>query len=179
MKQELRIRNKKFRIKSIIRNSLFIIRKSEGFTLIELIVVLSVAAVISVIGIAAFVSYNQTQSLNTTAADIANMFNLAKSRAASGVKPTSCSSSQALNGYQILINIANRTYELNAICPPVTSLILRNTLPNPITFSSADPTTYFFPVLIGGLSASGARTIVLSGFGKTKTITVDSLGNAR
>src|SRR3989344_8135047 len=91
----------------------------EGFTLIELIVVISVAAVISVIGIAAFVSYNQTQSLNTTAADIANMFSVAKSRAASGVKPTPCES-QALNGYQISINIAAKTYELNAICPPIT-----------------------------------------------------------
>ncbi len=150
-----------------------------GFTLVELIVVLSVAAVISLVGIAAFVSYNQTQSLNTAAADIANMFNLAKSRAASGVKPTSCSSSQSLNGYQILINIANKTYELNAICPPVTVLILRNTLPNPIVFFSADPTTYLFPVLAGGLIANGARTIVLTGFGKTKSITVDSLGNVR
>ena len=150
----------------------------KGFTLIELIVVISVAAILSVIGIAAFVSYNQTQSLNTAAADIASMFSLAKSRAASQAKPSACSS-QTLSGYQILIVIDDKTYELNAICPPVTSLILRNTLPNPITFSSADPTTYFFPVLIGGLSASGTRTIVLSGFGKTKTITVDSLGNAR
>lgn len=155
------------------------IKKSLGFTLIELIVVISVAAVISVIGIAAFVSYNQTQLLNTAASDIANMFNLAKSRAASGVKPTTCSSSQSLNGYQILINITNRTYELNAICSPAASLIVRNTLPNPIIFSSADPTTYLFQVLTGGLSANGARTIVLSGFGKTKTITVDSLGNAK
>ena len=152
-----------------------------GFTLVELIVVISVAAVISVIGIAAFVSFNQSQSLNAAAGDIANMFSLAKSRAASGVKPTPCES-QTLNGYQISINIAAKTYELNAICPPITWFILKNTLPDPITFSSEyppDPTEYFFPVLIGGISASGARTIVLSGFNKTKTITVDSLGNVR
>ncbi len=152
--------------------------KSLGFTLIELIVVLSVAAVISVIGIAAFVSYNQTQALNTTAADIASMFSVAKSRAASGVKPTTCSSSQSLDGYQIFISIVNRTYKLNAICPPVTSLILTSILPSTISFSNPTDMTFFFPVLTGGFTKS-SDTIDLSGFGRSKTITVDSLGNVK
>src|SRR3989338_6563745 len=46
MNQDLRIRNKKFRIKSIIRNSLFITRKAKGFTLIELLLVISIVFVI-------------------------------------------------------------------------------------------------------------------------------------
>jgi len=157
-----------------ILNSQF---SSTGFTLIELIVVLSVAAVISVVGIAAFVSYNQTQSLNTTAADIANMFNVAKSRAASGVKPTTAPCSiEALNGYRISI-IPSSTYKLDAVCPSGTSNILTSTLPNTIIFTSP-PTTFTVPVLTGGFSGGGT-TIVLRGFGKSKTITVDSLGNAR
>ena len=149
-------------------------RKSQfGFTLIELIVVLAVAAVISVIGIAAFVSYNQTQSLNTAAADIANMFNVAKSRAASGVKPTTAPCSvQTLNGYRISI-IASSTYQLDAVCPSGTSNILTNTLPSTIIFTSPS-TAFTFSVLTGGFS--GAGTIVLSGFGQSKTITVDSSG---
>lgn len=151
----------------------------DGFTLIELIVVLSVAAVISVIGIAAFVSYNQTQSLNTTAADIANMFSVAKSRAASGVKPTTgpCFT-QTLDGYRISITIP-RTYKLDAVCPSGISNILTSTLPNNITFDSIQttPLAYMYPVLTGGFSGGG--TIVLSGFGKSKSITVDSLGNVK
>lgn len=154
------------------------VKSGAGFTLIELIVVLSVAAVISVIGIAAFVSYNQTQSLNTAAADIANMFSLAKSRAASGVKPSTAPCSvQTLNGYQISISIVNRTYQLDAVCSSGDSLILRNTLPSNISFGSASSPTFFFPVLTGGFTRSG--TIVLSGFGKTKNIIVDPLGNVR
>jgi len=159
----------------------------EGFTLIELIVVISVAAVVSVIGIAAFVSYNQTQSLNTTAADIANMFSVAKSRAASGVKPSTCSGS--LDGYEIrlcglsgstCINSTSANYELDVRCnglvapPPM----LTGKFPTNITFDISTSSRIFsFAVLTGGFSQAG--TIVLTGFGKSKSITVDSLGNAR
>ena len=165
-----------------------------GFTLIELIVVLSVAAVISLIGIAAFVSYSQTQSLNTAAADISNMFSLAKSRAASGVKPTTCSGS--LDGYEIrlcgftgstCINSTSASYELDIRCngsiasPP----ILTGKLPSNIIFILlTSSTTFSFPVLTGGFSQTGSSLsppwpIYLSGFGKNKTIWVDYLGNAR
>ena len=61
MKQELRIRNKKIRTKSIIRNSLFIIRKSDGFTLIELLLVISIILIIgtfSVIFFSRFLTQN-------------------------------------------------------------------------------------------------------------------------
>jgi len=155
-------------------------RKSQfGFTLIELIVVLSVAAVISVIGIAAFVSYSQSQSLNTAAADIANMFSVAKSRAASGVKPTTAPCSiDTLNGYQISISIASSTYKLDAVCPSGITTILTSRLPSTISFSNPTDATFFFAVLTGGFTKS-SDTISLSGFGKSKSITVDSLGNAK
>ena len=150
---------------------------SAGFTLIELIVVLSVAAVISVIGIAAFVSYNQTQSLNTTAADIANMFSVAKSRAASGVKPTTAPcSTGTLNGYKVFI-IGSSIYELDAVCSSQPSLVLRSTLPSNIIFAIQTGSPYMYSVLTGGFSGGGQ--IVLSGFGKSKTLTVDSSGNVR
>jgi len=166
MNQELRIRNKRF---------------SEGFTFIELIIVLSVTAIISVIGIVSFVSYNQTQSLNTAAEDIVSMFNLAKSRAASGVKPSTAPCSvETLNGYQISISIVNKTYRLDAVCSSGTSLILTSTLPNTDQISFSNPTdmTFFYAVLTGGFTKSN-DTIDLTGFNKSKTITIDSLGNAR
>ena len=64
MNQELRIRNKKFRIKSIIRNSLFFIRKSEGFTLIELLLVISI---ISIIGTFSVVFFSRFLTQNAVA----------------------------------------------------------------------------------------------------------------
>ena len=68
----------------------------KGFTLIELMVVFSILAVLSTIGVAAFVSFSRTQTLNAAASDIKSMLNLAKSRAYSQVKPsvTPCNTSQ-------------------------------------------------------------------------------------
>ncbi|HEY4504535.1 MAG TPA: prepilin-type N-terminal cleavage/methylation domain-containing protein [Candidatus Paceibacterota bacterium] len=149
---------------------------SAGFTLIELIVVLAVAAVISLVGIAAFVLYSQSQSLNATAADIANMFNVAKSRAASGVKPSSCVS-QTLSGYKISLVTSGDTYGLYAVCSSGDYGILAGKLRSNIAFDPTSSETFFFPVLTGGFTGEG--TIVLNGFGQTKTITVDSLGNVR
>ena len=69
MKQELRIRNKKIRTKSIIRNSLFIIRKSDGFTLIELLVVIlvifSVGVLIVSVLFSALRGTNKTNTIDT------------------------------------------------------------------------------------------------------------------
>ncbi len=161
----------------INHKSSIIIRKSQsGFTLVELIVVLSVAAVISIVGIAAFVSYNQTQSLNTAAADISNMFNLAKSRAASGVKPSTAPCSvQTMDGYRISI-ATPRTYSLDAVCSSGTSNILTSIMPSALSFNANK--TFTFRVLTGGFTG-GSTTIIISGFGKSKTLTVDSLGNVR
>lgn len=170
------------RTRMINHKSSIINRKSQfGFTFIELIIVLSVTAIISVIGIVSFVSYNQTQALNTAAEDIVSMFNLAKSRAASGVKPSTAPCSvETLNGYQISISIVNKTYRLDAVCSSGTSLILTSTLPNTDQISFSNPTdmTFFYAVLTGGFTKS-SDTIDLTGFNKSKTITIDSLGNAK
>ena len=66
MNRELRIRNKKFRIKSIIRNSLFIIRKSEGFTLIELLLVVSIILVIGTFSVIFFSRFLTQNAVSNT-----------------------------------------------------------------------------------------------------------------
>src|SRR3989344_9094439 len=148
-------------------------KSGAGFTFIELIIVLSVTAIISVIGIVSFVSYNQTQSLNTAAADISNMFNLAKSRAASGVKPNFCFGT--LDGYEIrlcgllgstCINSDSADYELDVICSgiAISPPVLTGKLPSNIVFNALTNSTVFtFPVLTGGFSG-GDTTIVLTGY---------------
>ena len=172
-------------------------KSGAGFTLIELIVVISVAAAISVVGIAAFVSYNQSQALDTAAADIISMFNLAKSRAASQVKPADCSG-QTLDGYEIRLcgltvpevckNPDGASYELDVRCngEVVETPILTGKLPSNVIFDSSltTSTTYTYSVLTGGFSQTGSSspppwTIALTGYNMHKSITVDSLGNAK
>lgn len=152
-------------------------KKSLGFTLIEIVVVFAVLAILSTIGIASFVTYNQSQTLNVEEGELKSVFNLAKSRAISQTKPSSCES-LVLDGYRINISVLSRSYEMEAVCSGSPHNILSRTLHPDISFGEdTNPVTYFFPVISGGVSAGG--TIVLSGYEQEKTITIDSLGGVR
>lgn len=150
--------------------------KKKGFTLIELIVVISVTAVLSVVGIAAFVTYSRTQALTTSAQDVASILNVAKSRAQSQVKPASgpCASG-VLDGYKVVVT-SSTAYELNAVCGGNDYQIAEQTktLGKNVIFSSPIATAFFFRVLTGGVE--GAQEVVISGYGKTKAVTVTQSG---
>lgn len=161
-----------------------------GFTLIELIIVFSVLAILSIVGIVAFTSYSRKQTLNAAAGDLSVMFNLAKSRAYSQIKPANAScSSNALEGYEIRICggtpsciSPGATYELNVKCGGYTP-VNQVTIPSStnLTFTSgSNPAVYsfFFPVLKGGVVGSGDIKIS-NNLNEFKTVTIDSSGNIR
>src|SRR3989344_5628569 len=63
-----------------------ILKQREGFTLLELIIVFSVIAIVSTVGVASFVNYNKAQSLNTSYLDLVNSLNTARSYSVSQIK---------------------------------------------------------------------------------------------
>lgn len=159
------------------------LRNSKGFTLIELIVVFSVIATLSVVGIASFVSYSRAQTLQQATNDFIGVLNSAKARSASQVKPTpTCPSSSTLQGYSVTVTLTGNanTYALNVICSGVTTIISTHTLPNGVTFNlatSSPPTTTTnirFSILTGGVTGTG--NVVLYSYGSTKTVTINSVG---
>lgn len=174
MNQESGIKAKKNKIISIIHDSLFMIH-SKGFTLIELMVALSITAILGVLGIAGFVNYNEAQVLQTSANEVVTMLNLAKSRAQSQVKLGSKCNGQVLDGYRVSIRTsssARHKFVLMSECAGVTSDLDTKTLPQNVSFNAT--THFFFPVQKGGVETEGS--IIISSGGKTKTITVNALG---
>lgn len=163
-------------IKLIIYHLSFIIRKSRGFTLIELMVAISITAVLGTLGIAGFINYNKVQVLQTSASEVVTMLNLAKSRAQSQIKPSSlCPEPNNLNGYTVVID-APLIYRLELNCSDGSHPVIEEQnkeLPTSLNFNS--DISFFFPVQTGVVQASGPLTISDSG-GKTKTISVNSLG---
>lgn len=152
----------------------------SGFTIIELIVVFSIIAILSVIGVASFVNYSRIQALESAASNLVSALGVAKSRAISQVKPTAtipqCDNNTTLNGYEVVLNTSANSYVLNVVCSnfhyPVFPTVF---LPKNITFSpSPTSTTFFFPIISSGVQGSG--TISLSGYGNLETITVNSIG---
>lgn len=153
--------------------------KQKGFTLIELMAVITISAVLGTLGIAGFITYNQIQALQGSTNDLVTTLNLARSRALSQVKLGSvCTApSQILEGYSVDISITDKSYTLSSHCSQAASLLDKKTLPQDISFKGppdTSPTSFFFPVLTGGVQVTGQ--IVITGFGRDKKITVNSLG---
>lgn len=142
----------------------------KGFTLIELIIVFTVIAILSVGGIAAFVSYSQTQSLSNDRENIITILNLAKANTTSQLKSTSSATCNGtLEGYSVIFTTSGanaNTYNLYVRCtgntaslPLVREVKINNTpykLSKGITFitSGTNPmnvSSVFFTVLTGGI----------------------------
>lgn len=147
--------------------------KERGFTLIEILFVLSVTAIISTIGVAGFVSYSRSQKLNAAVGDVVSMLTVAKSRALSQVKPSMgvCASS-VLDGYRVRTT-GSSTYSLDVLCVGGSQAIQSKILPSNIAF--ANNKTFVFPILTGGGDA-GSIQITSSENNQSKIIILDSSG---
>ena len=147
-----------------------------GFTLIELIVVFSIMAILSSVGIASFVSYSRSQSIQTAASNLELTLELAKSRASSQVKPSQCLG--ALSGYQVDI-LSVTTYSLSVFCPEV-HLVQTVTLPDSgnikfdLGVGQTTTNSVFFPVITSGVRGSG--NIILTGYNQSRWVCIDSRG---
>ena len=150
----------------------------KGFTLIELMVVISITAILGALGIAGFSSYSQAQVIQTATNEVTTMLNLAKSRSQSQIKlGSACDSDlKILKGYSV--DISGNSYTLTSHCligmSELTSIIQSKTLPRNVSFTSSTSPSFFFPVQKGGVEPAGQ--IVIASGGNTKTISMDSLG---
>lgn len=145
---------------------------NRGFTLIELIVVFSTIAFLSTVGIVSYVSYSQSQSVEAEVQKLITTITLAKSRAASQVKPPVCVGQ--LDGYSVKIENANQ-YSINVVCEGISYPLQTITLPNNIKFTDDSLSkTVFFAVITGSVSGDG--NFAIKGYNQDKCITIDSVG---
>ena len=154
-------------------------KKELGFTLIELVISLTVIATLSTIGIAAFVNQSKASALQSGAAEFYSALNVAKSRAMSQVKPDNYCTGRTLDGYSVVID-STTTFKINVNCGGNDFLVSSGKLPANITFASNPDTTstnFFFGVLTNSVQGSGKVTI--KGFGSSKVIDVDGAGNVK
>lgn len=146
-----------------------------------MIVVFAIITVLATVAIVSFVNYNKAQVLQIAVGELQATFNLARSRAISQTKPTQCES-QTLNGYRVLLNVSQNTYDLYAVCSDTFDYKIGSTLklPKNVIFSpEPTSTSFFFPVIVSGARFQGSGIIYLTAYGITKTITVDPTGNLR
>lgn len=164
----------RYKICSWLHNPVWLrIKNSHGFTMMELIVVFSVMGILTAISIVSYSSYSNTQSFQSASADVISMLQTAKSRSLSQVKPPSCTG-RTLFAYQVVLDIPGSTYRMEALCDNTANLVVRQDLPDNVTFTSNSNQKTVFNVISGTVNTPG--TISLTGYGKTKVITVSGVG---
>lgn len=149
---------------------------SQGFTIIELLVVFSVLIVISGVGLVSFSNYSNTQSLNQAREDVLQFYKVAKFNAVSSVKPdlAQCNSS-TISQYKMQLCaktgscLSTDTYEMDAVCGSQTVKIQSKKLPATISLGGATTCTTVTYNIQTGITTGLPCAVELSGYGQTLT----------
>lgn len=154
--------------------------KTSGFTLIELIVAVSIIGILFSIGVAKYGEFNRSQIVEQAALDLKNNLRLAQNRAFIGEKdssPTACGTTKYLDGWYVSFD--SGSYDIYGRCGEDTTFF-STTIPlssKKVTISSPLPPTIRFKPLGNGVENAG--TITLSGSGGSRTVTVTATGEIR
>jgi prepilin-type N-terminal cleavage/methylation domain-containing protein len=161
---------------------------ASGYTLIEILVVLTIISLLFAVGYANFRGFSQRQAVLDAAKEIQSDLRLAQQMALSGQLPadSKCKTSNTLNGYNFKI-YSQQEYKIEANCTggivtskdvnlsSDTSISISPTSANPITFNILGNGTNI-PDNLDGTDGSVAIIIKQTGTENQSTITVSSGG---
>jgi prepilin-type N-terminal cleavage/methylation domain-containing protein len=157
-------------------------KKYAGYTLIEILVSLTIVGLIFGIGYVNFRDFSRRQALAGVARSIKGDLRLAQEQALAGKKPTSafCNSPNQLNGYNFRV-ISSQSYQLEANCSGGSVMTKTGTLPSDISVSTPSPNPITFKILGQGtnLSADATLTLTQARTANSATITVTSGGEIK
>jgi len=143
-----------------------LIKQVSGFTLIELMVVVSLIAIMFSIGLASYNTFNRNQILQQAAEETRSNLRLAQNYALVGQKPAGCAG-LTLKGYNFVTTV--HTYSINAVCSddsisgPIKTVDLSSKNIS-ISVNPNPPATIVFLVLARGVDTGNVqdKTITLS-----------------
>lgn len=154
-------------------------RKSgAGYTLIEILVGITIIALLFIFGYASFRDFSRRQAINSAVRTIRGDLRLAQEQALSGNKPVGCSS--ILDGYNF--RAGGTSYTIEASCSGGLPIVVKSvTLPTDISMTPPSPNPILFKVLGQGTNISLTATVVLTqaGTNNTQTITITSGGEIK
>lgn len=132
----------------------------KGYTLIELLVTLSIFAIVFTVGYASFRQFSLRQQIVSASKSVLSDLRLIQQKAATGEKPEG-STCTTLNGYAF-VYVSTTSYELRADCSNNANVLVKAvTLPTGITFSVSTNRT-LFKVLGQGTNLASSNTVTLT-----------------
>lgn len=146
-------------------------KKTIGFTLIEILVTSAIIALLAGVGLAAYLDFNDRQILDTTANELKNNLRQARGWAMAGRKMGNCTGD--LIGYQVSF-LSGFQYQVKALCP---NEVLVNTFSysNKVTINPSS-SSFLFQALTGETDQIQTININLSLGSRTKQLTIGTNG---
>lgn len=144
----------------------------SGFTFIELLIVMVIVSVVSGLIITSYNKYNEKQTVRQASLTVKNYLRLTQMKAISADKPTLCDELQSytfsyISGasptYKLTANCVNGDYDVGDVMK----------LPKGVNFSESNSVK--FKTLSEGVANN--RTVTVSGFGNSYSISVDKGGS--
>ena len=160
-----------------------------GFTIIELLVVITMVGLVSGVGMFSLVNYGNTQSLEQTASNVKGVFDEAKFNSLSAVVRDKDANGNSitcignLSSYKVDIissSVEQDRVELFMECGSSTSLVKTYTFPENINIwvdTTCDEVEYEAVSLEASALPLLPCVVSIEGYGMTKTLTIDAFGN--
>jgi prepilin-type N-terminal cleavage/methylation domain-containing protein len=158
--------------------------KVKGYTLIEILVALTIIGILFGAGYVGYRDFSRRQSLAGTVKIIQGDLRKIQQNALSGIKPAGCASPNNLTGYYLTIVPSDNKYNVKAGCSNGSSIQVGEEiyLPENISITPPSPNPILFKVLgLGTNIPTDTTTIVLTQdlTGNTATITIGSGGDIK
>lgn len=153
-----------------------IIALENGFSLLELLVVMTISGILLSLGITQYNRFNRSQVLTQTARNLISDLRMIQNKAITGEMPEGCLAGKSLEGYQVSFTASD--YSLAAVCDEIVNL-------KTVSFPSGYKVTYgqasiLFKVFGLGTDVAGAASITLENpFGQKVSVVVTGSGEIR
>ena len=155
---------------------------ASGYTLIEILVALTIVGLLFSFGFVNFRDFSRRQQLSGIVKQIQGDLRLAEEDAITGQKPSTCGSAKTLESYGFEI-ILGTEYKINAYCSANTKITIKDVLlPPGITISTSSMNQFVkFKILGQGIDADSDWVLVITQTttGNIANITVTSGGEIK
>lgn len=150
----------------------------SGYTLIEILVGITIVGIVFLSGYVAFREFSRRQAIRSASRQIIADMRLAQAQAFAGKKPDTsvCNSPNVLQGYNFRVT-STTSYEVTVQCSGGTDIIKTADLPSIVTLQAPAQNPMLFKILGQGTNFGANQSLRVTVYGLTQTISITTGGS--
>ncbi len=153
-------------------------KSCSGFSLVELLITLSIIALLFSLGLTQYNRFNRRQVLIRAKDNLVSELRLTQAKSLAAEKPDDCGVNP-LVGHKLEFT-SNQSYQIVAVCGGVLSVV-KDGMSLPIgVIKDSGPDEILFKVLSQGIDIDGEQQIIITDdFGQSQTVTINNVGEIK